>query len=190
MGQPDPMGAAATIRDVFGRMDWHGRELVALIGGGHTFGKSHGASMESKGVPPNECPFAAWKGPTGIHTITSGIEGPWTTTPTQWDNQYFTNLLNYEWEVKKGPGGHWQYYVKEDDRNTGPMAPTVDLQSQQEIIMLTTDIALKVDPEYRIYVEEFAKNQTALTEVFGRAWYKLVTRDMGPVTRCVGNVSF
>lgn len=89
MGEPDLAGAAATVRDVFGRMDWKGRELVALIGGGHTFGKTHGASTASPGKTPAECPFAPWAGETGMKAVTSGFEGPWTSEPTKWDNKYF-----------------------------------------------------------------------------------------------------
>lgn len=189
MGQPDLAGAADTVREVFNRMDWQGRELVALIGGGHTFGKAHGASNESNGVPPNQCPFASWDGPTGTRTVTSGIEGPWTSEPTKWDNKYFQYMMNYDWEPKKGPGGHWQYFVKGSKGPTAPSADPHDVTGRQRIMMLTTDMALKYDPEYRKYVEEFAANETAFGEAFGKAWYKLVTRDMGPVTRCAGNVS-
>ena len=188
MGEPDVAGAAYTIRDVFGRMDWDGRELVALIGGGHTFGKAHGASTASNGDPPEKCPFASWNGPVGVDAITSGFEGPWTSEPTKWDNKYFTYLMNYEWEAVKGPGGHWQWQVKGDS----PVAPTADPHNdsgKQSIMMLTTDIALKHDPEYKVYSAEFAANETAFKEAFGKAWYKLVTRDMGPATRCAGNVS-
>jgi catalase-peroxidase len=185
MGDPDPTGAANTIRDVFGRMDWAGRELVALIGGGHAFGKAHGASTSDSGSPPNECPFNSWNGPTGVNAITSGFEGPWTTIPTAWSNEYFVNLLNNDWELTTSPAGNKQWRVV----GGGPLAPLADNQGLQEIMMLTTDIAMKVDPEYGQYVTEFATNFTALTEAFGLAWYKLVTRDMGPVTRCAGKVS-
>jgi catalase-peroxidase len=188
MGEPDLVGAAGTVRQVFGDMGWEGRELVALIGGGHTFGKTHGASTASNGDPPNKCPFAPWAGPTGMEAITSGLEGPWTSEPTKWDNKYFQYLMDFEWEAVIGPGGKHQWRVKDDD---GPQAPVADPHSdeKQDIMMLTTDVALKIDPEYKIYVKEFAENATALTEAFGKAWYKLVTRDMGPVSRCAGDVS-
>jgi catalase-peroxidase len=189
MGEPDLAGAAYSIRDVFGRMDWNGRELVALIGGGHTFGKAHGASNASNGEPPNICPFASWDGPTGTDAITSGIEGPWTSEPTQWDNKYFQYLLDYEWEPTIGPGGKWQFKVKGEDGPTAPTADPNNVTARQNIMMLTTDVALKFDPEYRMYVEEFATNETAFANAFAKAWYKLVTRDMGPSTRCAGNVS-
>jgi catalase-peroxidase len=209
MGEPDLQGAAATIRDVFGRMNWEGRELVALIGGklkklvhvytmvgirlisamrfkgGHTFGKSHGATMESPGKSPKECPFAPWAGASGMNTVTSGFEGPWTSEPTKWDNKYFQYLVDYEWEPIMGPGGHYQWRIK---GGNGPKAPVVDLclNQTQDVMMLTTDVALAADPEYRQYVEEFAANETALTEAFAKAWYTLVTRDVGPVERCIG----
>jgi catalase-peroxidase len=188
MGEPDLAGAAATIRDVFGRMDWEGREVVALIGGGHTFGKTHGASMESNGEPPNKCPFASWDGPVGVDAITSGLEGPWTSEPTKWDNNYFKYLVDLEWEPVKGPGGKWQWRVNDGN---GPQAPVADPHSNatQDVMMLTTDVALVMDPEYRVYVEEFASDEKALKEAFGKAWYKLVTRDRGPVSRCAGLVS-
>jgi len=185
MGEADPKGAADTIRDVFGRMDWHGRELVALIGGGHTFGKAHGGTKESPGEPPNKCPFASWVGETGMKAVTSGIEGPWTSHPTRWDNDYFKYLTNFDWEVWDGPGGHHQWRVV---GGNSPQAPAADPSSvaMQDVMMLTTDIALIVDEEYKMYVEEFARNETAFSEAFAKAWYKLVTRDVGDVKRCVG----
>ena len=185
MGEPDLAGAAAHVRDVFGRMDWSGRELVALIGGGHTFGKSHGASTASPGDPPETCPFAPWNGPKGVDAITSGIEGPWTSEPTKWDNKYFQYLVDFEWEPHKGPGGNWQWRVK---GGNGPKAPVANPHSNetQDVMMLTTDVALAKDPEYRQYVLEFAQDEKALAHEFAKAWYKLVTRDVGPIKRCVG----
>ena len=185
MGEPDPEGAADTIRDVFGRMDWHGRELVALIGGGHTFGKAHGATKASPGEKPSVCPFAPWAGATGMDAVTSGIEGPWTSEPTKFDNKYFQYLVDFEWEPIVGPGGKHQWQVK---GGNGPQAPAADPASvaMQDIMMLTTDVALMADEEYREYVIEFAQNKTAFSEAFGKAWYKLVTRDVGPVSRCFG----
>ena len=185
MGEPDLQGAADTIRDVFGRMDWEGRELVALIGGGHSVGKAHGATKESPGKLPSECPFAPWDGRRGMDAVTSGFEGPWTSEPTVWDNTYFQYLVDYEWEPWQGPGGHWQWRVQ---GGNGPQAPAADPHSvaKQDVMMLTTDVALIADDEYRPFVHEFAKNQTALEHAFKHAWYKLVTRDMGPASRCVG----
>jgi catalase-peroxidase len=185
MGEPDPQGAADTIRDVFGRMDWQGRELVALIGGGHTFGKGHGATKHSAGKPPAECPFAPWAGKVGMDAVTSGFEGAWSSTPTQFSVNYFKTLIEFFWEPWQGPGGNWQWRVK---GGNGPQAPVADPASdaKQDIMMLTTDVALVLDEEYKKFVYEFAQNETAFKETFGKAWYKLVTRDVGPASRCAG----
>lgn len=185
MGEPDVMGAAETVRDVFGRMDWEGRELVALIGGGHSVGKAHGATTASPGKTPGECPFAPYAGNAGMRAVTSGMEGPWTSNPAKWDNKYFQYLVDHEWEATTSPAGHHQFKVK---GGNGPKAPVADLtvNETQEVMMLTTDVALKADPEYEKYVKEFAEDERALEEAFGKAWYKLVTRDVGPVERCVG----
>ena len=118
-----------------------------------------------------------------LYNHESGLEGPWTSNPIKWDNDYYTNLVNYEWEVHKGPGGAWQWRVK---GGKGPKAPAAHGDGEQDVIMLTTDIALKVDPEYRKYVEEFANDIEALNDAFASVWYKLVNRDMGPVSRMVG----
>lgn len=120
-----------------------------------------------------------------MKAVTSGIEGPWTKHPTKWDNDYFKYLVDFDWEVWDGPGGHHQWRVV---GGNGPQAPAADPASvaKQDVMMLTTDIALVVDDEYRTYVEEFARNETAFSEAFAKAWYKLVTRDVGPVTRCIG----
>jgi catalase-peroxidase len=191
-GNPDPQGAADTIRDVFGRMVWSDRETVALIGGGHTFGKSHGAGPENPGSTPAEDPVNPWPGNYGTgkgnDTVTSGFEGPWTDQPTEWNNDYFTNLVDFEWEKHIGPGGHWQWRVKGQPSPQAPMVQSrgVDTSNVQDIMMFTTDIALKVDPEYRTHVDDFAKNETALADEFAIVWYKLVTRDMGPYSRCTG----
>jgi catalase-peroxidase len=187
MGVPDPQGAADTIRDVFGRMGMTDRENVALIGGGHTFGKCHGAGPEGPGPSPKECPMRPYPGLHGTgkgnDTVTSGFEGPWTTHPTQWDNEYFQNLLKYRWELHTGPGGNWQWRVK---GGLGPNAPLAHGQGEQEIMMLTTDIALVTDPEYRKYVEEFAADEAAFSQAFAEVWYKLMNRDMGPHARLLG----
>jgi len=181
MGVPLPAKSAPQVRDVFSRMSMDDLETVALIGGGHAFGKTHGACPLGPGPDPKKDPRNPWpgecgSGPTkgiGPNTYTSGFEGPWSTTPTQWGNRYFTELLNNQWEVVVGPGGHHQWKT-----TNGP----------QEIMMLTTDISLLHDPlgQYQQYVKMFATNITNLDEAFSQAWYKLTTRDMGPVTRCVG----
>ena len=185
MGVPDVMGAAETVRDVFGRMDWKGRELVALIGGGHSVGKAHGATTASPGKTPGECPFAPYVGGTGMQAVTSGMEGPWTSEPAKWDNKYFQYLVDFEWEATTSPAGHHQWRVK---GGNGPKAPVADpsLNETQDVMMLTTDVALMADPEYKQYVQEFAADEDALADAFSKAWYKLVTRDVGPVERCVG----
>ena len=115
--------------------------------------------------------------------VTSGFEGAWTSFPTKWDNAYFKNLLKYEWEPWEGPGGHYQWRVK---GGKGPKAPAAHGDGEQDIMMLTTDVGLVTDPEYRKYVEEFAEDEAAFSQAFAEVWYKLVNRDMGPASRCVG----
>jgi catalase-peroxidase len=188
MGEPDPQKAADSIREVFGRMGMSDRENVALIGGGHTFGKSHGAAPSGPGPTPQEQPDNPFPGTYGTgkgsDAIGSGLEGPWTDNPTQWDNNYFKFLLNYEWEKYQGPGGRWQWRVK---GGNGPQAPMADGSGgKQDIMMFTTDVALVVDPTYRQYVEEFANDMDAFSEAFAKVWYKLVCRDLGPPDRLVG----
>jgi catalase-peroxidase len=190
MGVPDPQGAADNIRDVFGRMGMNDRENVALIGGGHTFGKCHGAGTEGPGPSPAECPHNPYPGMHGTgrgkDAVTSGLEGPWTSNPTGWDNEYFKNLLNYEWEKHKGPGGKWQWRVKGAESPKAPAAHPSNPSETQNIMMLTTDVALVVDPEYRKYVVEFANDEKAFADAFAAVWYKLVNRDMGPISKLVG----
>jgi catalase-peroxidase len=190
MGVPDPQGAADTIRDVFGRMGMDDRENVALIGGGHTFGKCHGAGPGGPGPSPLECPENPYPGMFGTgkgnDAVTSGLEGPWTANPTKWDNSYFRNLVDYEWEKHKGPGGAWQWRVKGGKGPKAPAAHAGGPSDTQDVMMLTTDIALSVDPEYRKYVDEFANDEKAFADAFASVWYKLVNRDMGPHSRMVG----
>jgi catalase-peroxidase len=158
----DPLASGVDIRDAFSRMGFNDRETVALVGGGHAFGKSHGACA----TPPcGEEPMVG----IGPNTFTSGIEGAWTTIPTTWSNQYFTNLFNYEWEQIRGPGGAIQYQ------------PNVSLP----IMMQNTDIAFSVDSDYLPITQEFANNITALEEDFAHVWYRLMVGDMGPPVRCI-----
>ena len=183
MGEPDPQKAADAIRDVFGRMGMDDRENVALIGGGHAIGKAHGAHTGSPGPAPLKCPFAPYSGKTGNDVTTSGLEGPWTTNPVKFDNEYYKNLVDWEWEKHRGPGGKWQWRVK---GGNGPKAPAAHGNGEQDIMMLTTDVALAVDPKYRVFVEEFAKDEAAYRDAFAKVWYKLCNRDMGPYARMVG----
>jgi catalase-peroxidase len=194
-GEPDPEWSAQRIRTSFDRMAMNDRETAALIAGGHTFGKVHGADDPEEHVGPE--PAAApiedmglgWESDYGSgkgdDTITSGIEGPWNSTPTMWDTSYLDNLLNHEWEPEKGPGGAWQWRpVDEDEVDAAPAAH--DPEGEQTPMMLTTDIALKRDPDYRKVVEEFQGNPMAFMDAFAKAWYKLIHRDMGPPERFLG----
>ncbi|MFC6784724.1 catalase/peroxidase HPI [Halobaculum halobium] len=194
-GEPDLEGSAQNIRSSFGQMAMNDEETVALIAGGHTFGKVHGADDAEEHVGPEpaaapmedqgfgwESDFGEGKGPD---TITSGIEGPWNTTPTQWDTSYVDNLLDHEWVPEKGPGGAWQWTTKEGELDDA--APGVqDPSDKEDVMMLTTDIALKEDPEYREVLERFRENPMEFGMSFAKAWYKLIHRDMGPPTRFLG----
>ncbi|EFW90831.1 catalase/peroxidase HPI [Haladaptatus paucihalophilus DX253] len=193
-GEPDLEGSARNIRDTFSHMAMNDEETVALIAGGHTFGKVHGAdSGDNLGPEPEAAPieeqglgweneFGEGKGPD---TITSGIEGPWTSAPTKWDMGYINNLLDYEWEAHKGPGGAWQWRpVDEEAQDTVPDAHKPD--ESVDPMMLTTDIALKNDPDYRDILERFQDNPDEFQESFAKAWYKLIHRDMGPPERFLG----
>ena len=194
-GNPDPELSAKNIRQTFDRMAMNDKETAALIAGGHTFGKVHGADDpdENLGEEPVAAPIEeqglGWKnekGPSkGGEMITSGIEGPWTSSPTEWDMGYIDNLLEYEWAAQKGPGGAWQWVpVNADDIDRAPDAHDPD----EEVLpmMLTTDVALKRDPDYREIIEEFQENPMAFGMNFARAWYKLTHRDMGPPSRLLG----
>ena len=194
-GVPDPMGSAANVRETFGRMAMNDEETVALVAGGHTFGKAHGAADPDKyvGAEPHganiEEMSTGWKNSygTGVldDAITSGIEGAWTPNPTQWDADYFDVLLNYEWELTKSPAGAHQWTPTE--ASNAKMAPTAgDASKKQRLMMTTADIALKVDPEYRKISERFHKDHKAFEDAFARAWYKLTHRDMGPIERYLG----
>ena len=193
-GEPDPEASAERIRESFSEMAMNDEETVALIAGGHTFGKVHGAdSGDHLGPEPEAAPIEqqgmGWESDYGTgkgpDTITSGIEGPWTDAPVQWDIGYLDNLLDHEWEVEKGPGGAWQWTpVGEELQDTVPDAHDPD--ERRTPMMLTTDVALKVDPDYREIVERFQDNFGEFQEAFARAWYKLIHRDMGPPSRFLG----
>jgi catalase-peroxidase len=196
-GKPDPKAAARDIRETFARMAMNDEETVALIAGGHTFGKCHGAADASKfvGREPEAAPIEqqglGWKNSFesgfGVHTITSGIEGAWTKNPTQWDNNYFENLFDYNWELIKGPGGAWQWTPKEDSaKNTVPDAH--DSSKRHAPMMLTTDLALKEDPAYEKISRKFYQQPDAFADAFAKAWYKLTHRDMGPRSRYLGTL--
>mmetsp|Transcript_66568 Transcript_66568/g.192200 ORF Transcript_66568/g.192200 Transcript_66568/m.192200 type:complete len:711 (-) Transcript_66568:158-2290(-) len=178
MGQPIPEGSAKNIRDAFGRMAMNDSETVALIGGGHAFGKAHGACPDGPGPAPREDPLNPWPGKCGSgkggDAFTSGFELQWTANPATWDNDYFKALANNEWEKHQGPGGHWQWRIK---NATGEAA---------KLGMLTSDVSLTYDPEYKKLVQAWSEDQASFDDAFAHVWYKLVTRDMGPVTRCVG----
>lgn len=194
-GQPDPAAAALAIRETFGRMGMNDEETVALIAGGHTFGKSHGVADPDEYVGPE--PEAAgleqqglgWKNRYGKgkaeDTITSGLEGAWTMTPTSWSSGYFDNLFDYEWELIKGPGGGWQWTPKDEAaQNIVPDAH--DPAKSHPPMMFTTDIALKVDPIYAEISKRFYENPDELKQTFAKAWHKLIHRDMGPASRGLG----
>lgn len=192
---PDPVAAAIDIKETFRRMAMNDEETVALIAGGHTFGKTHGAADADEHVGPEpegaslEEQGLGWKNTfgsgKGVHTITSGIEGAWTATPTKWDNSFFDNLFNYEWELVKGPGGAWQWTPKDESaQDTVPDAH--DPSKKHAPMMLTTDLSLKADPDYAKISMHFHENPEDFADAFARAWYKLTHRDMGPLTRCLG----
>jgi catalase-peroxidase len=194
-GKPDPLAAAKDIRETFARMAMNDEETVALIAGGHTFGKAHGAAGagEHVGPEPEGAPLEeqglGWRNAfvsgKGSHTITSGLEGAWTSNPVKWDNGYFDNLFGYEWEVGKGPGGAWQWHPKEASAQaTVPDAH--DPNKKHAPMMFTTDMTMRLDPIYGPISQRFHKNPKEFAEAFARAWYKLTHRDMGPVSRLLG----
>ena len=192
-GQPDPMASAKNIRQTFSRMAMNDKQTAALIAGGHTFGKVHGADdpEENMGPEPEAAPIEqqglGWEheGATQGAMITSGIEGPWTSSPTEWDMGYVNNLMDYEWEPEKGPGGAWQWTPTEGQN----ISEAPDAHNEDESVtpmMLTTDIALKRDPDYREIMETFQENPMEFGIAFAKAWYKLTHRDMGPPSRFLG----
>jgi catalase-peroxidase len=193
-GQPSALAAARDIRDTFARMAMNDEETVALIVGGHTFGKTHGAGDPSLvGAEPEGCPIHAqglgWKSSHGSgkgkDTITSGIEGAWTANPTRWDNGFLDNLFNYDWDLVKSPAGAWQW-VPTDPQAAETVPDAHDPSERHAPIMLTTDLALRMDPAYRPIAKRFHENPDQLADAFAKAWYKLLHRDMGPVSRYLG----
>jgi len=194
-GEPDPLAEAHDIRETFRRMAMNDEETFALTAGGHTFGKSHGAADadEYVGPEPEGAPIQqmglGWKNSFGSGdgdaTITSGIEGAWTRTPTTWDMDYLELLYANEWEVQKGPGGAWQWHPK--DGALADAVPDAQDPSRRHAPMMTTaDIALREDPVYAEIGQRFLKDPAAFADAFARAWFKLTHRDMGPITRYVG----
>jgi catalase-peroxidase len=194
-GTPDPLAAAIDIRETFARMAMDDEETVALIAGGHTFGKAHGAADadEFVGVEPEggglEDQGLGWKSSFGSgkagDTISSGLEGAWTTEPAKWDNNYFDNLFGYEWEQVQSPGGATQW-TPTDETAAGTVPDAHDPSQTHAPIMFTTDLALKTDPTYAPISKRFHENPDEFADAFARAWYKLTHRDMGPVSRCLG----
>ena len=195
-GNPDPIAAAKDIRETFGRMAMNDEETVALVAGGHTFGKMHGAadpdvyvgrepeasSIEEQGL--------GWKNSFGTghgeHTITSGLEGAWTTTPTKWSNNYFENLFGFEWELTKSPAGAHQWKPK-DGGGAGTVPDAHNPAKSHAPVMTTADLALRVDPAYEKISRRFFENPDAFADAFARAWFKLTHRDMGPRSRYIGS---
>ena len=196
-GNPDPLASAHDIRETFGRMAMNDEETVALIAGGHTFGKVHGAADASKYVGPEpegatiEEQGLGWKNSfgsgNGVATITSGLEGAWTTEPAKWDNNYFDNLFKYDWELTHSPAGAKQWTPK-DKSAEGTVPDAHDPSKRHAPMMLTSDLALKMDPAYGPISKRFYENPAEFADAFARAWYKLLHRDMGPVSRYLGSM--
>ncbi|MDA0200829.1 MAG: catalase/peroxidase HPI [Bacteroidetes bacterium] len=195
-GNPDPLKSAHDIRETFGRMAMNDYETVALIAGGHTFGKTHGAADADQYVEAEpagariEQMSTGWKNNFGSgkgeHTITSGLEGAWTTTPTRWSNNYFENLFGFEWELTKSPGGAQQWTPK-GGAGAGTVPDAHNSDKKHAPMMLTTDIALRMDPIYEPISRHFYENPEEFADAFARAWFKLTHRDMGPVDRYLGD---
>ena len=195
-GKPDPVASGRDIRETFGRMAMNDEETVALVAGGHTFGKGHGAADPDKYVGREPAGAGikeqglGWKNSfgsgKGVHTITSGIEGAWTENPIQWDNNYFENLFGYEWELTKSPAGAYQWIPK-DGAGDGKVPDAHDPTIRHSVIMTTADMALRMDPAYEKISRHFYENPDEFADAFARAWFKLTHRDMGPVSRYVGS---
>ena len=193
-GKPDPLASARDIRETFARMAMNDEETVALIAGGHTFGKTHGAGdtahvgPEPEGASIEEMGFG-WKNSfgsgKGVHTITSGLEGAWTPTPIKWDNSYFDTLFGYEWELVKSPAGAQQWAPKNNEA-ADAVPDAHDSSKRHAPMMATTDLALKMDSEYAKISKRFHENINEFESAFAKAWYKLTHRDMGPISRYLG----
>ena len=193
-GNPDPIAAARDIRETFARMAMNDEETVALIAGGHTFGKTHGANPisyvgpEPEGAPIEEMGLG-WKNSFGTgkgdDTFTSGLEGAWTSTPTKWDNSFFETLFGYEWELTKSPAGANQWKPK-NGAGAGTVPDAHDPKKRQDPFMLTTDLSLRMDPAYEKISRRFLEHPEELADAFARAWFKLTHRDMGPIARYLG----
>src|ERR1700678_2751844 len=191
--KPDPVGSARDIRETFARMAMNDEETFALIAGGHTFGKGHGAydpgpnvGPEPEGAPIEQQGFG-WKNTMGKgnaeDTISSGLEGAWTSNPIKWDSEYLDNLYNYDWALKKGPGGGWQWYAVNEEASF----PDAHIKDKKHLpMMFTSDLALKFDPAYETIGKRFQKDPAAYADAFARAWFKLTHRDMGPIVRYLG----
>ncbi len=194
-GNPDPLAAAKDIRETFGRMAMNDEETVALIAGGHTFGKTHGAADPTKYMGPEpeaeavEMMGMGWKNSFGKgnagDTITSGLEGAWTTTPTKWSNNYFENLFRFEWELTKSPAGAHQWKPK-GEAGSGTVPDAHDPNKSHAPMMLTTDLSMRIDPAYDKISRRFYENPDQFADAFARAWFKLTHRDMGPIARYLG----
>ena len=194
-GKPDPVASARDIRETFARMAMNDEETVALVAGGHTFGKCHGAADPGKYVGPEpegadiEEQGLGWKNTfgsgRGVYTITSGLEGAWTTNPVQWDNNYLENLFGYEWELTKSPAGAYQWTPK-DASAAGTVPDAHDPSKRHAPMMSTADLALRMDPAYEKIARRFRENPQELADAFAKAWYKLTHRDMGPLSRYLG----
>jgi catalase-peroxidase len=193
-GTPDPLASARDIRETFSRMAMNDEETVALIVGGHTFGKTHGAvGPEHIGPEPEAAPIEqqglGWdnsvNGGNGVHTLTSGLEGAWTNEPTKWDNAFLAHLFEYEWELTESPAGAKQWRPKNPEAE-GTVPDAHDPSKRHAPMMLTTDLALKVDPGFEPIARRFYEHPDQLADAFAKAWYKLLHRDMGPVSRYLG----
>ncbi len=195
-GKPDPVAAAIDIRETFARMAMNDEETVALIAGGHTFGKTHGAAdpykyvgREPEGAPIEEQGLG-WKNSfgsgKGVDTISSGLEGAWTTNPVKWDNDFLEILFKYEWELTKSPAGAQQWKPK-DAAAAGTVPDAHDPKRRHAPTMLTTDLSLRMDPIYEKISRRYLEHPEELADAFSKAWFKLTHRDMGPISRYLGS---